>query len=239
MIKVTRQEKIKKMIENRPAFAEATARQSPPTSAISARQSKISKVIDNRQEGIIVLENIADPHNAAAVWRTADAFGFQKIYLVFSVEKKFNPKKVGKKSSSSANKWLSFKTFNKIEDCYAELKKEGFKIYATVLDKEAREIGSSDFRSQKKIAIVLGNEHRGLSEEAINGADEKVYLPMKGMVQSLNLSVTAAIFMYEVDRQRKPTLPSLEKGGKKIINNNFGLSIKEKKKLMDEFRWLR
>lgn len=214
MIKVTR-----------PAFVETTA-----------RQGKIYKVIESRQEGIIVLENIADPHNAAAVWRTADAFGFQKIYLVFSVEKKFNPKKVGKKSSSSANKWLSFKIFNKIEDCYAELKKEGYQIYATVLDEEAREIGSSDFRSQKKIAIVLGNEHRGLSEEAIKGADEKVYLPMKGMVQSLNLSVTAAIFMYEVDRQR--INPSALRASP-LDRGDYKLEKKEKKKLMEEFRWLR
>lgn len=201
-------------------------RQDPPTSEISARQSKIKRMIENRQEGVIVLENIADPHNAAAVWRTADAFGFQKIYLVFSVEKKFNPKKVGKKSSSSANKWLSFKTFNKIEDCYAELKKEGYKIYATVLDKEAREIGETQFEN-KKVAIVMGNEHRGLSKEAIEGADEKVYLPMKGMVQSLNLSVTAAIFMYEVDRQRQKD------------SRNVKLDSREKKKLMDEFMWLR
>jgi tRNA (guanosine-2'-O-)-methyltransferase len=193
------------------------------------RQEKIKKVIRDRQEGIIVLENIADPHNAAAVWRTADAFGFQKIYLVYSKEKAINPKKIGKKSSSSANKWLSFKLFKSIEECYAELKKDGYKIYATVLDEEAKQI--SDIRFQKeKIAIVLGNEHRGLSEEAIKGADEKIYIPMKGMVQSLNISVTAAILMYDVDRQRKNNL---------LSNNIFSLSKKEREKLVKEYSWLR
>ena len=161
---------------------------------MSDRQKKIKRVIDSRQEGVVVLENIADAHNAAAVWRSADAFGFQKIYLVFSVEKSFNPKKVGKKSSASANKWLSFKTFKTIDECYVQLKKEGYKIYATVLDKEAVNLQSSNF-TRKKIALVLGNEHRGLSDEAIKGADEKIYIPMKGMVQSLNLSVTAGILM--------------------------------------------
>lgn len=205
--------------------------------SITARQSKIQRMIENRQEGVIVLENIADPHNAAAVWRTADAFGFQKIYLVYSKEKVINPKKNGKAASSSANKWLSFKIFKNIDECYAELKKDGYQIYATVLDKEAKSLQSSIFKLHK-IALVFGNEHRGLSKEAIKGADEKIYIPMKGMVQSLNISVTAAIFMYEVDRQRKPTPPSLKKGGKKNCNK-YSLSEKEKKKLIDEYRWLR
>jgi len=193
------------------------------------RQQKIKKIIDNRQEGVIVLENIADPHNAAAVWRSADAFGFQKIYLVYSKEKAINPKKIGKASSASANKWLSFKIFKNIDECYEKLRKDGYKIYATVLDKEAKEIRETRFcqrlqRGKGKIAIVFGNEHQGLSDEAIKGADEKTYIPMRGMVQSLNISVTAGIVMYEIDRQRfnPPTLkgpPSLDREGYKLSDN--------------------
>lgn len=171
------------------------------TTNLTTREEKIRKVIEKRQEGIIVLENVADPHNAAAVWRTADAFGFQKVYLVYSKEKVIDPKKIGKKSSSSANKWLSFKIFDDINECYGQLKKDGYKIYATVLDKEAKKISEVRFLKEK-VALVMGNEHRGLSEEAIKGADEKIYIPMKGMVQSLNISVSAAIFMYELDRQK-------------------------------------
>jgi len=85
------------------------------------------------------------------VWRTADAFGFQKIYMVYSKEKPINPKKIGKASSSSANKWLSFKIFDSIEKCYTELKKDGFKIYATVLDKEAKSLQSTIFNLQSSI----------------------------------------------------------------------------------------
>lgn len=207
-----------------------------------SREEKIKRVLDNRQEGIVVLENIADPHNAAAVWRTADAFGFQKIYLVYSTEKAINPKKIGKASSASANKWLSFTTFKNIDECYEKLRKDGYKIYATVLDKEAKEIRETRFcqrlqRGKGKIAIVFGNEHRGLSEEAIKGADEKIYIPMKGMVQSLNISVTAGIVMYEVERQRfnPPTLkgpPSLDREGYKLSDN-------EKKELIKEFSHLK
>lgn len=191
---------------------------------MESRKEKIKRIINKRQEGVIVLENIADPHNAAAVWRTAEAFGFQKIYLVYSKEKAINPKKVGKTSSSSANKWLSFKLFKKIEDCYAELKKDGYKIYATVLDKEAKGLKETKF-TDKKVAMVLGNEHRGLSTEAIKEADEKIYIPMKGMVQSLNLSVSAAILMYEIDRQR--------------TKNDYSLSKNEREKLIEDFSFLR
>jgi tRNA (guanosine-2'-O-)-methyltransferase len=159
------------------------------------RQEKINKMMAARHQGIVVLEDIHDPHNAAAVWRSADAFGFGKIYLIFEQEAKFNPKKVGKETSGSANKWLDFEIFSSAEECFQKLKEQGYKIYATVLDREAKILNEIKF--ENKTAIVLGNEHRGLSEEAIKMADEKIYIPMLGMVQSLNLSVTAGICMWE------------------------------------------
>ncbi len=170
------------------------------------RQERIMTVMKARHEGIVVLEDIHDPHNAAAVWRNCDAFGFGKVYLIFDQEETFNPKKVGKASSSSANKWLDFEIFHSTKECYEKLKKEGYTIYATVLDKGAKNLQSSIFNLQKT-AVVFGNEHRGLSMAAIEGADEKIYIPMKGMVQSLNLSVTAGIVMWEYTRQN----PALSK----------------------------
>lgn len=165
------------------------------------REEKIKKVIEQRQKGIVILEDIHDPHNAAAVWRSADAFGIQKIYLIFEKEKAFNPKKIGKASSASANKWLDFEIFTSTEECLKKVKSEGYTVYATVLDREAETIYKTDFPENP--AIMFGNEHRGLSEEAINLADKKIYVPMRGMVQSLNLSVTAGICLYELTRQRE------------------------------------
>jgi len=87
---------------------------------------------------------------------------------------------------------------------------------------------------------VFGNEHRGLSDEAIKGADEKIYIPMKGMVQSLNISVTAGIVMYELDRQRRknpPLTPPLTGRGKNFSNKNcFTLNKKEREKLEKEMK---
>ena len=175
-------------------------RQNPPPSETTARQRRIAEVIKARHEGIVVLEDIHDPHNAAAVWRSCDAFGFGKVYLIFDQEETFNPKKIGKASSSSANKWLDFEIFHSTKECYEKLKKEGYAIYVTVLDKESTNLQSTNFKLQKT-ALVFGNEHRGLSAAAIEGANEKIYVPMKGLVQSLNLSVTAGIVMWELTRQ--------------------------------------
>lgn len=99
---------------------------------MESRQEKIERVIENRREGVVVLEDIHDPHNAGAVCRSCDAFGWQKVYLIFDKEKQFNPKRIGKASSSSANKWLTFKIFKSTKECFEELKKDGFEIYATV-----------------------------------------------------------------------------------------------------------
>lgn len=189
----------------------------------SKRQEKIEKVISQRQEGIIVLEDVHDPHNAAAVWRSADGFGFQKVYMICDQEERINPKRTGKASSSSANKWLDFKIFSKTEECIKELKNEGYRIYATVLDRKAKSIYKTKFK-EKKMAIMLGNEHRGLSKTAMEMADELIYIPMRGMVQSLNLSVTSAILMFEINRQR--------------IGNDFGLEESEKEEIKKRWQYI-
>ncbi|MFA6410623.1 MAG: RNA methyltransferase [Candidatus Buchananbacteria bacterium] len=187
------------------------------------RLEKIKKVVANRQAGLIlVLEDIHDPHNASAILRTADAFGIQNVYFIFEQEKYYNPKRVGKSSSSTANKWLDFKVFRSTKVCLGQLKKQGYKTVATVLADQAKDIYHTKF-GENKIAILLGNEHRGLSLVAIKMADKKIYIPMLGMVQSLNVSVSAAIVIAEICRQR-------QKSKKK-----YNLSNKEKQKLIKNF----
>jgi tRNA (guanosine-2'-O-)-methyltransferase len=165
------------------------------------RLNKILSVASKRQDAIVILEDIYDPHNAAAVLRSCDGFGIQKVYFIFEKMEKFNPRKVGDVSSSSANKWLDFEVFDSTEKCLKSLKKQGYKIFGTVLNEKAKSIFKTSFK-QPKVALMFGNEHRGLSEKAIELSDAQVYIPMQGFVQSFNLSVTAAICMYELFRQR-------------------------------------
>lgn len=166
------------------------------------RLARIDSVLARRQEGIIVLEDIQDPHNAEAVVRTCDAFGFQKVCFIFQGRGKFDPRSVGNSSSSGSNKWLDYETWESTEKCFADLKKRGYVTYATILDASAKKMDSYDFTAGK-VALVFGNETLGISETAARLSDNKVYLPMNGMVESLNLSVTAAICLFEVDRQRR------------------------------------
>ncbi len=165
------------------------------------RLAKINNVINARQQGILVLEDIYDPHNAIAVFRSCDAFGIQKIYIIFDDQEPFDPQIIGRTTSSSANKWLDFKFFDSAEECIQELHNDGYEVVATVLSDKAESLYEMDL-TNPKMALMLGNEHRGLSEKAIELADRHLMIPMTGMVQSLNLSVSAAICLFEISRQR-------------------------------------
>ncbi len=188
------------------------------------REQKIKAVISRRQEGIIVLEDIHDPHNAAAVLRSCDAFGFQKVCFITEQEKRFNPRRVGKLSSASASKWLDLEYFKSTKACISSLKRRGFHVIATALDEKATPLARLDL-SSPKIALMFGNEHRGLSKEALRLAHETVYMPMVGFVQSLNLSVTAAILLYETTRQRS----------QKKAKKSYFLTKKEQNRLFKDW----
>lgn len=185
------------------------------------RIEKIKWVLSKRQPSLhLVLENIHDPHNVSAIFRTCDAAGIPKVSLVYNLEKF---PKIGKKSSASAYKWIEREKYKSVDECFNQLKKEKFKIYASSLNSDTKSLYELDFT--KKSAIVFGNEHRGLSKEAEDLADEKFFIPMYGMVQSLNVSVSAAITIYEALRQR--TL--------KGFYDKSELNSKELKKLVDDW----
>lgn len=185
------------------------------------RFKKIKNVISQRQSTLtVVLENIHDPHNVSAIYRTCDSVGVQGVSLLYNVEEF---PKISKASSSSANKWVETERYSVTNDCYNALRKNGFKIYASLLSDRAIDLYSIDMT--EKVAFILGNEHRGVSEEAADLADEVYYIPMRGMIQSLNVSVAAAVTLYEAQRQRA------EKG----MYDNPELDSYDQEKLIDEW----
>ncbi len=162
------------------------------------RAEKIARVIARRQPGLtIVMENIHDPHNVSAIFRTCDAVGVMGVGLLYTVEKF---PRIGKKSSSSANKWVEHRKYRSVEECYASLRADGFRILATRVVGDARPL--YDFDLTQATAFVLGNEHRGVSDEAARLADACIRIPMFGMIESLNVSVAAGVCLYEALRQR-------------------------------------
>lgn len=163
------------------------------------RKEKILSVLRHRQPNLtIVLEDIHDPHNVSAILRTADAVGIQEVQLLYTSEKF---PKIGKKSSASASKWMKRRPFGSVKECYKQLRAESFEVYATHLGKRTKSLYDLDLTG--KVALVFGNEHRGVTVEAAKEADENFQIPMTGMIESLNVSVACAVSLYEVFRQRE------------------------------------
>lgn len=187
----------------------------------SERTERLKTVASNRIQDIVVLENIHDPHNAAAALRNCDAFGIQTVHVIFETEKMFNPEKLGKLTSASANKWLTIQTWTNTSECFNSLKKEGFYIAATAIDNTAQSFDTFDFPKQKT-AYVFGNEGFGITETAKKLADKLLYLPMYGFVDSLNLSVTVGVVAHRVAVRR-------------LESNEGRYSSVEAKKLADEW----
>jgi len=191
---------------------------------------RFKQVVSQRLPDCIVLENIHDPHNALAALRNCDAFGIQTVHFIFETEKIFNPKALGKATSSSANKWLDIICWKRSVDCFKKLKSQEYNLIATIIDAKAKKIEQVDF-SKQKIAIIFGNEGFGISETAKQMADSLIYIPMQGFVDSLNLSVSVGIFLYELNRQRKRTgKGSLSMAQQKKIMNQW-ISEEQKRKL--------
>jgi tRNA (guanosine-2'-O-)-methyltransferase len=166
----------------------------------SRRQERIEGVLQRRQQTLtVVLEDVHDPHNASAVLRSCDAVGVLDVHLVY-VHEEPPRKSVGRSTSASAAKWTRMHIHDSIEACYAQLREQGFTIAATALEPDSRDFYSLDLT--QPTALVFGNEMRGVSPEAVSGADCTVYIPMQGMVESLNISVSCAVTLYEAMRQR-------------------------------------
>jgi len=162
------------------------------------RIEKVSRVLSLRQPDLrVVLEGVTNAHNASAVIRTCDAAGILHLDLISP-----NPEllRFNEAISTRADKWLEIAVHPTPAACFEPLKKAGFEIVATHLQKDA--IPYTDIDFAKPVALVFGSESEGISDGALAFADKVVRIPMLGMVQSLNLSVSVAVILYEALRQR-------------------------------------
>lgn len=164
------------------------------------RVRRIDEVLAHRQPSLtVVLENVHDPHNVAAVLRSCDAVGVLALHTVYTVEAP--PATLARTSSGSASKWIEVVHHGSVDACYGQLRAEGKRIVATALDEASVDLHAQDF--VQPVALVFGNERRGASDEAVETADGTVFIPMMGMVESLNISVACAVALYEAMRQRR------------------------------------
>lgn len=164
------------------------------------RREKLLSVLSKRQAGLtVVMENVHDPHNISAVMRTCESVGIQDVYVLTTKIAKH--KRFGIRSSSSAAKWLTIHQHTDAAECFAELRMHYDKILTTHLATDSVGLYEIDFT--KRVALVFGNEHDGVSDEIRAMADGNFIIPQMGIIQSLNISVACAVSVYEAFRQKK------------------------------------
>lgn len=170
-----------------------------PESISPERAERLDAILRKRQPSLtVVFENVHDPHNVSAVIRSCDAVGVLEAHGVYNGRQTFP--KLGAKSSASARKWVDLHLHQDVGTCFSALKARGFRIYTTHMSSDA--VSLYDLDLTHPVALVFGNEHDGVSQEARDLADGNFLIPQVGVVQSLNISVACAVSLYEAMRQR-------------------------------------
>ena len=166
------------------------------------RLSKIERIVTQRQAGVLVLEDVQERANLHACTRSFEACGFQRVCVIFDQVKPYSVRRGGiSRCKLSATRWLDFEVYRSTADCLGQLHKEGYELLATVPQGDAENLYSARL-DNPRIALMFGNESRGLSDAALSQSDRFISIPMRGMVQSLNIASCAAICLFEITRQR-------------------------------------
>ena len=165
------------------------------------RWNRFHEVLAERTQYLtVVLENIYQPLNASAVLRSADCFGIQDVHVIENYNE-FTP---DREVAMGSSRWLNIQRYNEEENntlkCIQNLKKEGYRIVATT--PHINDGNLQDFDLTKgKTALLFGTEMEGLTNVALQEADEYLKIPMYGFTESFNLSVAAAVCLQHLSHQ--------------------------------------
>lgn len=170
------------------------------------KRQRIAEVLAQRTRHLtVVLENIYQPHNASAVVRSCECFGVQDVHAI-ELDNPFTP---NKSIVRGASKWLSIHHYAQTDAgsgtavCLQQLRRQGYRIAATTLRSGSIPIRELDVA--QPVALCFGTEETGLSDEAHDLADLFVQIPMQGFTQSFNISVTAALCLYDLTTRLRPS----------------------------------
>ena len=177
------------------------------------RYERLKSVLNKRMSDLTVLiENVEKPHNLSAIIRSCDAVGVLEAYAIFNKEKflTFNS------TAQGSQKWIHINQYKEVKVAVDVLKKKGFKLYGTTLNPKSIDYRKCNFVGPT--AFILGAEKWGISNEAEDLMDEHIHIPMRGMVESLNVSVAASTLLFEAIRQRQVanTIPERGEGVNKM-----------------------
>tara|TARA_B100001115_G_C15832986_1_gene416070 strand:+ start:357 stop:1046 length:690 start_codon:yes stop_codon:yes gene_type:complete len=165
------------------------------------RWNRFQEVLAERTQYLtVVLENIYQPLNASAVLRSADCFGIQNVHVIENYNE-FNP---DREVAMGSSRWLNIQRYNEEDNntlqCIQKLKKKGYRIVATTPHKNDCNLQDFDI-TKGKTALLFGTEMEGLTDVALQEADEYLKIPMFGFTESFNLSVAAAVCLQHLSYQ--------------------------------------
>ncbi|KAL6526385.1 hypothetical protein OROMI_030025 [Orobanche minor] len=157
------------------------------------RKERFRNVVCNRSYSVcLVVEGLSDFGNVSAAFRSADALGIQSVHVVScDTSRRY---KDNRHVSMGAEKWLDIEVWSSVRECFENLRARGYRIATAYLGTDAVSVYDVDWSCPT--AIVVGNELRGVSEEALELSDVNCSIPMRGMVDSFNVSVAAGLLMH-------------------------------------------
>ncbi|XP_027150737.1 uncharacterized protein LOC113751076 [Coffea eugenioides] len=159
-----------------------------------SRKERFRNVVNNRSYSVcLVVEGLADFGNVSAAFRSADALGFQSVHVVSCESSKRY--RDNRHVSMGAEKWLDIELWDSTKECFKVLKSRGYRIATTHVGIDTVSVYDMDWTYPT--AIVVGNENKGISDEALELSDLRCNIPMNGMVDSFNVSVAAGIVMHQ------------------------------------------
>lgn len=161
------------------------------------RLARVRATLDRRQPDLrVMLDQVHKPHNLSAILRTCDAVGAHRAHAVTARGRL----SAHRHSSAGAGQWVDVVTHASLEEGIAAVRQEGFQVFAAHLSDRAVDYRQVDFT--RPTVLLLGAELWGVSEAGRSLADGHVMIPMFGLVESLNVSVAAAVMLFEAQKQR-------------------------------------
>jgi tRNA (guanosine-2'-O-)-methyltransferase len=185
----------------------------------------------------VAIENIYQSHNASAVLRTCDCFGVQDVHIIENeYEYTINPD-----IALGSSNWLHIHRYNKegnnTEEALTTLKKKGYRLVATT--PHTKDVTLDEFDIEKgKFALLFGTELDGLTDKALNMAEEFLKIPMYGFTESFNISVSAALILHHLTskiRQSAIDYRLTEKEHDELVLEWLKLSIKKSDLIVDRY----
>jgi tRNA (guanosine-2'-O-)-methyltransferase len=201
------------------------------------RYKRIQNIVRQRTRHLsIVVENLFQSHNMSAILRTAECMGIQDVHII---ERDFEYE-INNQIALGSQKWLSIYRYNSLKNntlhCLQSLKEKGYKIAATLPCEKQHLL--DDISIDTKTAFLFGTELNGLTQDAIDMADEFVKIPMYGFTESYNVSVSVGLTMMNVNERLRKSLINWTLSDEEILELELEWlkkSIKDSDNILKQF----